>query len=91
VGIGRREAFGVRQLAAALSSFPNNVSVPIWPHSIWPLIPMVPNALLPMQWVLAGAKLLDAVGVGRREAFGVRQLAAALFPCRNNVPRIRSA
>ncbi|NLH73107.1 MAG: hypothetical protein GX456_08655 [Verrucomicrobia bacterium] len=28
----------------------------------------------------------DAVGVGRREALGVRQLAAALFPCTNNVP-----
>ncbi|NLH71510.1 MAG: hypothetical protein GX456_00490 [Verrucomicrobia bacterium] len=28
----------------------------------------------------------DAVGVGGREAFGVRQLAAALFPCPNNVP-----
>ncbi|NLH73317.1 MAG: hypothetical protein GX456_09715 [Verrucomicrobia bacterium] len=27
----------------------------------------------------------DAVGVGRREAFGVRQLAAALFLCPNNV------
>ncbi|NLH72570.1 MAG: hypothetical protein GX456_05910 [Verrucomicrobia bacterium] len=27
-----------------------------------------------------------AVGVGRREAFGVRQLAAALFLCINNVP-----
>ncbi|NLH71610.1 MAG: hypothetical protein GX456_00990 [Verrucomicrobia bacterium] len=25
------------------------------------------------------------MGVGRREAFGVRQLAAALFPCPNNV------
>ncbi|NLH74999.1 MAG: hypothetical protein GX456_18280 [Verrucomicrobia bacterium] len=29
MGIGRREALGVRQLAAALSSCPNNVSVPI--------------------------------------------------------------
>ncbi|HOK77646.1 MAG TPA: hypothetical protein PLW35_07985 [Verrucomicrobiota bacterium] len=28
----------------------------------------------------------DAVGVGRREALGVRQLAAALFLCPNNVP-----
>ncbi|NLH75073.1 MAG: hypothetical protein GX456_18655 [Verrucomicrobia bacterium] len=27
----------------------------------------------------------DAVGGGRREAFGVRQLAAALFLCTNNV------
>ncbi|NLH72181.1 MAG: hypothetical protein GX456_03930 [Verrucomicrobia bacterium] len=27
----------------------------------------------------------DAVGVGRREALGVRQLAAALFFCPNNV------
>ncbi|NLH74675.1 MAG: hypothetical protein GX456_16625 [Verrucomicrobia bacterium] len=29
--VGRREAFGVRQLAAALSSCPNNVSVPMFP------------------------------------------------------------
>ncbi|NLH71577.1 MAG: hypothetical protein GX456_00825 [Verrucomicrobia bacterium] len=29
MGVGRREAFGVRQLAAALFSCPNNVSVPI--------------------------------------------------------------
>ncbi|NLH75380.1 MAG: hypothetical protein GX456_20230 [Verrucomicrobia bacterium] len=29
MGVGRREAFGVRQLAAALSSCPNTVSVPI--------------------------------------------------------------
>ncbi|NLH71838.1 MAG: hypothetical protein GX456_02145, partial [Verrucomicrobia bacterium] len=28
----------------------------------------------------------DALGVGSREAFGVRQLAAALFLCPNNVP-----
>ncbi|NLH74644.1 MAG: hypothetical protein GX456_16470 [Verrucomicrobia bacterium] len=33
----------------------------------------------------------DAVGVGRREALGVRQLAADLFLCANNVPRTRSA
>ncbi|HOK76162.1 MAG TPA: hypothetical protein PLW35_00400 [Verrucomicrobiota bacterium] len=33
----------------------------------------------------------DAVGVGRREALGVRQLAAALFLCATNVPRTRSA
>ncbi|NLH71862.1 MAG: hypothetical protein GX456_02270 [Verrucomicrobia bacterium] len=26
------------------------------------------------------------MGVGRREAFGVRQLAAALFLCTNNMP-----
>ncbi|NLH73691.1 MAG: hypothetical protein GX456_11615 [Verrucomicrobia bacterium] len=29
MGVGSREAFGVRQLAAALSLCPNNVSVPI--------------------------------------------------------------
>ncbi|NLH72628.1 MAG: hypothetical protein GX456_06210 [Verrucomicrobia bacterium] len=29
MGVSRREAFGVRQLAAALSLWPNNVSVPI--------------------------------------------------------------
>ncbi|HOK77852.1 MAG TPA: hypothetical protein PLW35_09040 [Verrucomicrobiota bacterium] len=28
----------------------------------------------------------DAVGIGRREAFGVRQLAAAFFLCTNNEP-----
>ncbi|NLH73818.1 MAG: hypothetical protein GX456_12255 [Verrucomicrobia bacterium] len=33
----------------------------------------------------------DAVGVGRREALGVRQLAAALFLCANNVPGTLSA
>jgi len=32
VGVGRREAFGVRQLAAALLLCPNNVSVPITRH-----------------------------------------------------------
>jgi len=32
VGVGRREALGVRQLAAALSSCPNNVSVTIPRH-----------------------------------------------------------
>ncbi|NLH75077.1 MAG: hypothetical protein GX456_18675 [Verrucomicrobia bacterium] len=34
---------------------------------------------------------VDAVGVGRREALGVRQLAAALFSCTNKVPGIISA
>ncbi|NLH71881.1 MAG: hypothetical protein GX456_02370 [Verrucomicrobia bacterium] len=33
VGVGRREAFGVRQLAAALVSCTNNVSVPMFPIS----------------------------------------------------------
>ena len=33
----------------------------------------------------------SAVGVGRREAFGVRQLAAALFVCASNVPGTISA
>ncbi|HOK77080.1 MAG TPA: hypothetical protein PLW35_05085 [Verrucomicrobiota bacterium] len=33
----------------------------------------------------------DAVGVGRREALGVRQLAAALSLCANNVPGTRPA
>ncbi|NLH75010.1 MAG: hypothetical protein GX456_18335 [Verrucomicrobia bacterium] len=32
VGVGRREAFGVRQLAAALFLSANNVSVPISRH-----------------------------------------------------------
>ncbi len=58
----------------------NYVSVPGWPHSISPLIPMVCHALPRMQRALAGAK-----------RFGVRQLAAALFSCTSNVPRTRSA
>ncbi|NLH72012.1 MAG: hypothetical protein GX456_03045 [Verrucomicrobia bacterium] len=29
---------------------------------------------------------VDAVSIGRREALGVRQLAAAFFLCANNVP-----
>ncbi|NLH73952.1 MAG: hypothetical protein GX456_12930, partial [Verrucomicrobia bacterium] len=33
IGVGKREAFGVRQLAAALFLCPNNVSVPIFPIS----------------------------------------------------------
>ncbi|NLH72601.1 MAG: hypothetical protein GX456_06070, partial [Verrucomicrobia bacterium] len=45
VGVGRREAFGVRQLAAALSLCPNSVPVPIWPQR--------------MQWALAAAKRLE--------------------------------
>ncbi|NLH74967.1 MAG: hypothetical protein GX456_18115 [Verrucomicrobia bacterium] len=91
MGVGRREAFGVRRLAAALSSCPNNVPVPISHHSISPLIPMVSHALPRMHWALAGAKRLHAAGVGRREAFGVRRLAAALFLCPNNVPGTISA
>ncbi|NLH74854.1 MAG: hypothetical protein GX456_17530 [Verrucomicrobia bacterium] len=45
MGVGSREALGVRRLAAALSSCPNNVSVPILPRSISPLIPMVSHVL----------------------------------------------
>jgi len=41
VGVGRREAFGVRQLAAALSLRPSNVSVPI---SMFPISPMTGHA-----------------------------------------------
>jgi len=37
----------------------NYVSVPIWPHSISPLIPMVSHALPRMQWALVGAKRLE--------------------------------
>ena len=59
VGVVRREAFGVRQLAAALFFGPNNVPLPIWPHSISQLIPMVSHALPRMQWALAGAKRLE--------------------------------
>ncbi|NLH71961.1 MAG: hypothetical protein GX456_02785, partial [Verrucomicrobia bacterium] len=33
IGVGKREAFGVRRLAAALFLRPNNVSVPISPRS----------------------------------------------------------
>ncbi|NLH72848.1 MAG: hypothetical protein GX456_07320 [Verrucomicrobia bacterium] len=43
------------------------------------LIPMVSHALPRVPWALISAKRLDAVGDGRREAFGVRQLAAALL------------
>ncbi len=37
----------------------NNVSVPISPHPISPLIAMASHALPPMQWALAGAKRLE--------------------------------
>ncbi|NLH73828.1 MAG: hypothetical protein GX456_12305 [Verrucomicrobia bacterium] len=43
--------------SAALQA--NCVSVPIWPHPISPMIPMVSHALTPMQWALAGAKRLE--------------------------------
>ncbi len=59
VGVGRREAFGVRQLAAAFFLCANNMSVPIRPHSIAPLIPMVSHALPRMRWALASAKRLE--------------------------------
>ncbi|HOK78767.1 MAG TPA: hypothetical protein PLW35_13745, partial [Verrucomicrobiota bacterium] len=70
---------------------PNYVSVPVWPRSISPLIPMVSHALPRMHCALVAAKRLDAVGAGRREALGVRQLAAALLLCANNVSGTRSA
>jgi len=38
---------------------PNCVSVPIWPHSIAPLIPMVFHALPRMELALVGAKRLE--------------------------------
>jgi len=38
---------------------PNNVSVPIWPHSIASLTPMVSHPLPWMQWALVGAKRLE--------------------------------
>ncbi|NLH74203.1 MAG: hypothetical protein GX456_14200 [Verrucomicrobia bacterium] len=59
VGGGRREAFGVRQLAAALFLCSTNVSVPMWPRCPAPLIPMVFQALRRMQWALVGAKRLE--------------------------------
>ncbi|NLH72652.1 MAG: hypothetical protein GX456_06330 [Verrucomicrobia bacterium] len=71
MSVGRREALGVRQLAAALfyaqptclepyrHDVENNVSVPIWHQSIAPLIPMVSYALPRMQWALEGAKRLE--------------------------------
>ncbi|NLH75229.1 MAG: hypothetical protein GX456_19460, partial [Verrucomicrobia bacterium] len=55
------------------------------------LIPMVSHALPRMQWALEGSKRLDAVGIGRREAFGVRQLAAALSFGTNKAPGTGSA
>ncbi|NLH73453.1 MAG: hypothetical protein GX456_10405, partial [Verrucomicrobia bacterium] len=59
VGVGRRKALGVRQLAAALFLRANNVSVPMWPRWLPPLIPMVFQALPRMQWALVGAKRLE--------------------------------
>ncbi len=41
----------------------NNVPVPIWPHSIAPLIPVVSHALPRMHWALAGAKRLECGGL----------------------------
>ncbi|NLH71511.1 MAG: hypothetical protein GX456_00495 [Verrucomicrobia bacterium] len=49
----------MRQLAAALFPCPNNVSVPILPHSISPVIPMVVHALPQMHRALVGAKRLE--------------------------------
>ncbi|NLH72905.1 MAG: hypothetical protein GX456_07610 [Verrucomicrobia bacterium] len=46
----------------------------MWPSWLAPLIPMVFQVPPRMQWALAGAK-----------ALGVRQLAAALVSCTNNV------
>jgi len=63
LGVGRREAFGVRRLAAALFFGPNNVPVPIWPHSIAPLIPMASHALPRMHSALTGAKRLECGGL----------------------------
>ncbi len=37
----------------------NNVSVPIWPHSIAPLIPIVSHVPPRMQWAVVGAKRLE--------------------------------
>jgi len=37
----------------------NYVSIPIWPRSISPLIPMVCHALPRMQWALVDAKRLE--------------------------------
>ncbi|NLH72965.1 MAG: hypothetical protein GX456_07920, partial [Verrucomicrobia bacterium] len=63
MGVGRREALRVRQLAAALFFCPNNVSVPMWPSWIAPLIPVVFDALPRMQGPLAGAKRLECGGL----------------------------
>jgi len=38
----------------------NYGSVPLWPHSISPVIPMVSHALPWMQWALSGAKRLES-------------------------------
>jgi len=86
VGVGSREAFGVRQLAAALFSCPNNVSGTI---SAWrPKQSACPHIGIAMVFHALPRMLL---GVGSREAFGVRQLAAALFSCPNNVSGTISA
>ncbi|NLH72823.1 MAG: hypothetical protein GX456_07195, partial [Verrucomicrobia bacterium] len=87
MGVGRREALGVRQLAAALSSCSNNVPVPIsaWHRKqrVCPHMASFDLADNPDGFYRSAA---DAVGVGRREALGVRQLAAALFAFTNSVP-----
>ncbi len=80
VGVGRREAFGVRQLAAALVLCRKQR---VCPHMAPFGLAADPNGF--------SRPAADAVGVGKREAFGVRQLAAALFLCTNNVPGTRSA
>jgi len=59
VGVVRREALGVRQLAAALFLCPNNVPVPISPHSISPVIPMASQGPPRMLWALVSAKRLE--------------------------------
>ncbi|NLH72188.1 MAG: hypothetical protein GX456_03965 [Verrucomicrobia bacterium] len=73
MGVGRREAFGVRQLAAAFFMPRQRVCPHVAPFDL---------AADPDGFCRAAA---DAVGVGRREAFGVWQLAAALSSCPNNV------
>ncbi|NLH72069.1 MAG: hypothetical protein GX456_03330, partial [Verrucomicrobia bacterium] len=74
MGVGRCEAFGVRQLAAAFVSMHKQRVCPN----------MAPFGLAADPDGFSRAAV-GGVGVGRREAFGVRQLAAALFLCTNNV------
>ena len=92
VGAGGREAFGVRQLAAAFFSCPNNVPGTISARRrkqrVCPPMASFDRAADRSGFSRAAA---DALGVGGREALGVRQLAAAFFSCPNNVPGTISA
>ncbi|NLH73246.1 MAG: hypothetical protein GX456_09355 [Verrucomicrobia bacterium] len=89
VRVGRREAFGVRQLAAALSLCPNNVSVPIRPHSPSPPIPMVSHALPRMQWALVGAKRLECGGLPPLCLYAPNSVSVPVLASEGSLDRLR--